>query len=58
MEINKETSNSIANGNVQADSANIYAMKDDCNVGRNNQASYIQSDNLVAGDIGLIVVNN
>lgn len=57
MEINKETSNSIANGNVQADSANIYAMKDDCNVGRNNQASYIQSDNLVAGDVGLIIVD-
>lgn len=37
MEINKATSKAMSNGQVQADSANVHAMKDDSKVSRDNQ---------------------
>lgn len=55
MEVSKATSKAMSNSQVQADSTNVKAMKDDSSVGRNNQ----MIENMVEKmDAGIIIVDN
>jgi hypothetical protein len=51
MEINKATSKAMSNSQVQADSANIMAMKEDMSISRNNQMNENIGDRMSAGMI-------
>ena len=54
MEVNTATSKAMSNGQPEADSANIKAMKDDMSISRNNQMNENIGDRM---SMGMVVVD-